>query len=341
MRRYLKLRIPKASQGRTQDVHLNHRGEVVYPETHTSLACGFNFLESVNLKIYPLETAKPRQTVLGYLDFNSSSLLHTKALLRFLPISVVFLLVNPLHSCSISTTPIFVFPTFVDFHPLPRTSSPSPEVNLRRVKMFHRTGTSHLLSLLSFWTAFVAVFSSPSPSGSDVGEVSQYYGRSDPTIAEQASKIAKRSVAVDITLFILYEAYPEYEHWAVQVGDAYLQASLPWEEWQHVNIHQDHLRISRGNEKAQFSPPPRKIKLGKAKFKDEEKKDEVIADILKWQMPVPVGQVGGNCMDFIKLVLHDFVEKGYSREKVMTKFMEEYNTRYDTVVRNVITHESK
>lgn len=299
----------------------------------------------------------------------------------FLPISVVFLLVNPLHSCSISTTrtsyrvswriksqltlyaiplvAIFVFPTFVDFHPLPRTSSPSPEVNLRRVKMFHRTGTSHLLSLLSFWTAFVAVFSSPSPSGSDVGEVSQYYGRSDPTIAEQASKsrfypfehllklilfaslVAKRSVAVDITLFILYEAYPEYEHWAVQVGDAYLQASLPWEEWQHVNIHQDHLRISRGNEKAQFSPPPRKIKLGKAKFKDEEKKDEVIADILKWQMPVPVGQVGGNCMDFIKLVLHDFVEKGYSREKVMTKFMEEYNTRYDTVVRNVITHESK
>ncbi|KAF8827457.1 hypothetical protein F5879DRAFT_451699 [Lentinula edodes] len=203
--------------------------------------------------------------------------------------------------------------------------------------MFYRTGTSQLLSLLSLWTAFLAVFSSPLPSGSSVG-VTQYYGRSDPTIAEQASKIAKRSVRsvkVDITLFILYEAHPEYEHWAVQVGGAYLQASLPWEEWQHVNIHQDHLRISKGAV-PMFSPPPRKIELGKAKFKDEKKRDKVIADILKWEMPAPVGQVGGNCMDFIWSVLQFFVEKGYSHDDVMTKFMEEYNARYHTVVQNVI-----
>ncbi|KAJ3849502.1 hypothetical protein EV368DRAFT_85482 [Lentinula lateritia] len=203
--------------------------------------------------------------------------------------------------------------------------------------MFHRTGISQLLSLLCLWTAFpfLAVFSSPLPSGSGVG-VSQSYGRSDPTTAERPSTITKRSVTVDITLFILYEAYPEYEHWAVQVGDAYLQASLPWEEWQHVDIHQDHLRISRGNEKAQFSPPPRRIELGKAQFKDEKQKKDVIKHILKWHMPVPVDQVGGNCMDFIRMVLQDLVEKDYSHDEVMTKFMEEYNTRYDTVVQNVI-----
>ncbi|KAJ3914466.1 hypothetical protein F5877DRAFT_82770 [Lentinula edodes] len=206
--------------------------------------------------------------------------------------------------------------------------------------MFHRTGTSQLLSLLSLWTAFLAVFSSPLPSGSSVG-ATQYYGRSDPMIVEQASKIAKRSIKVDITLFIIFEAYPKYEHWAVQVGDAYLQASLPWEEWQNVNIQQDHLRISSGNEKAQFSPPPRKIELGEAKFKDKKTRNEVIADILKWQMPVPVGQVGGNCMDFIWSVLQFFVTKGYSHDEVMTKFMEEYDARYHTVVENVITSKSK
>ncbi|KAJ4491635.1 hypothetical protein C8J55DRAFT_504723 [Lentinula edodes] len=202
--------------------------------------------------------------------------------------------------------------------------------------MFHRTGISQLLSLLSLWTAFLAVFSSPLPSGSSSVGVTQYYGRSDPMIVEQASKIAKRSIKVDITLFIIFEAYPKYEHWAVQVGDAYLEASLPWEEWQHVNIHQDHLRISKGNEKAQFSPPPRKIKLGKAKFNDEKKRDKVIADILKWKMSFPVGQKGGNCMDFVLLVLQFFVENGYSNDGVMTKFMEEYGARYDTVVKNVI-----
>ncbi|KAJ3992389.1 hypothetical protein F5050DRAFT_1715320 [Lentinula boryana] len=152
------------------------------------------------------------------------------------------------------------------------------------------------------------------------------------------SYLTKRSVNEDITLYILFEAYPEYEHWAVRIGDAYLQAAASYEEWTSaLDKSTLHLPIWRGNEKAQFSPAPRMVKLGTAKFKNDQEKEAIINGILDWKhMSMPVTEPGGNCMDFIRYVLEDLSRQKHAKKSVLQKFMEEYQAKYTGVVEAVV-----
>ncbi|KAJ3795282.1 hypothetical protein GGU11DRAFT_241353 [Lentinula aff. detonsa] len=203
--------------------------------------------------------------------------------------------------------------------------------------MFSRTTLLHFFVSLALRASFLVVFASPLPSGDSI-EVSQNYGCANSTLAGQTPGIAKRSVDEDITLYILFEAYPEYEHWAVRIGDAYLQAAASYEEWTSaVDKSTLHLPIWRGNEKAQFSPAPRMVKLGTAKFKNDQEKEAIINGILDWKhMTMPVTEPGGNCMDFIRYVLEDLSRQKHAKKSVLQKFMEEYQAKYTGVVEAVV-----
>ncbi|KAJ3733289.1 hypothetical protein DFJ43DRAFT_222883 [Lentinula guzmanii] len=203
--------------------------------------------------------------------------------------------------------------------------------------MFSRTSILHFFVSFALWASFLVVFASPLPSGDSI-EVSQNYGCANSTVAGQTPGIAKRSVKEDITLYILFEAYPEYEHWAVRVGNAYLQAAASYEEWTSAMDKSTlHLPIWKGNENAQFSPAPRMVKLGTAKFKNDQEEEAIINGILDWKhMSVPVTEPGGNCMDFVRYVLEDLVIKKHAEKRVLEKFMGEYQAKYTQVVEAVV-----
>ncbi|KAJ3747030.1 hypothetical protein DFH05DRAFT_1555213 [Lentinula detonsa] len=174
--------------------------------------------------------------------------------------------------------------------------------------MFSRTTLLHFFVSLALRASFLVVFASPLPSGNSI-EVSQNY---------RCANIAKHSVNEDITLYILFEAYPEYEYWA---------AAASYEEWTSaVDKSTLYLPIWRGNEKAQFSPAPRMVKLGTAKFKNDQEKEAIINGILDWKhMTMPVTEPD-TC----------YSRQKHAKKSVLQKFMIEYQAKYTGVVGAVV-----
>ncbi|KAJ4481931.1 hypothetical protein J3R30DRAFT_2102243 [Lentinula aciculospora] len=225
--------------------------------------------------------------------------------------------------------------------------------------MFPKNSASRFLVLLCLWTTLLAIVAShlhiaknkSVDSNTIASETSGDYGYVGHTVASRAENPKEREV-VKLVLAIMSEG-TKSEHWVLIIDSIFLHALIS------ADVDQNHLSVQEGEEEwdpALFYPTPREIPLGTASFKDEEEKWDVIdnmlykKDTLKLavpttkhaqdshvilQLPEPISKKGGNCMDYILLMLEYFEQHGYTSVDVMNKFRVEFKARYHDAAKSI------
>ncbi|KAJ3888736.1 hypothetical protein GG344DRAFT_79487 [Lentinula edodes] len=161
---------------------------------------------------------------------------------------------------------------------------------------------------------------------------------------------ARHGFEVELILGIIGEG-TKSEHWVLVFGETYIHAIVD------PSVDPGHLSVQGGLESwnpHDFHPVAKEIHLGNAVFRDEHEQWEVIKNMLYTkdplklvvprlaegttqvlQMPIPVKEKGGNCMDFLKRAV-EYMAEGHGLDgnaEAKRKFLEAFNARYHDVAK--------
>ncbi|KAJ3820732.1 hypothetical protein F5880DRAFT_920567 [Lentinula raphanica] len=165
---------------------------------------------------------------------------------------------------------------------------------------------------------------------------------------------AQQEYEIDVKFVIMGEG-KKGEHWMLVLGNIFVHAA--------ISIHVDKSHLSVQEETWDPNYPPRdhkEIHLGEGRFEDANEFDEVIDNMLYetqtlglvfphsptvkpesgeifLQLPKPIREKGGNCMDLIRLVIEYLDRHGhFVGVEVKEKFEEEYRRRYHAVAKKTL-----
>ncbi|KAJ4484523.1 hypothetical protein C8R41DRAFT_868525 [Lentinula lateritia] len=221
--------------------------------------------------------------------------------------------------------------------------SPNPSTHHRKLLHCPRMifTTSRLFALFCLWTSFFAVGALPAHSherrtGSGVG-TSHTSGTKAPSTDTKSG-----DEKVPVQLWVNHEGQSD-EHWVLVIDKVYgFHAIAPEEK----PAKPGQLQFKSGlDPQAKLKPqqlayrPEKADKLMNldcdATFKDQADMTKVFGELVtKIDMSKPADEVGGNCMDYVKMAL-EFLQKGDYITSVPKIFTTYYNKNYDAVRKEV------
>ncbi|KAJ3871023.1 hypothetical protein F5051DRAFT_434185 [Lentinula edodes] len=132
-------------------------------------------------------------------------------------------------------------------------------------------------------------------------------------------------VQVDLQVIITYQDTPA-EHAYLAIGDAVIHANVPKRQLvtsDTILIPQKDftLRVQTNTKSS-----PKTTSIGKASFVSREDREKVINEMLDVKMPT-FGQKG-TCVDYIRIVLQEFRDRGIIVDSVLESYEPIYKERY-------------
>ncbi|KAJ3728228.1 hypothetical protein C8R42DRAFT_706735, partial [Lentinula raphanica] len=198
------------------------------------------------------------------------------------------------------------------------------------------------------WIALMQALASPLPPADNPAE---HHGQAPD---QPDSTGVQQDYVVDVILVIMGER-KRYEHWMLALGPIYVHALVS------EYVDNNHMSVQKGVWKpSEFYVAPREIHLGKGRFKNKVELWNVVDDMLQTprtlnlavpssprlrleesrtilQLPKPVMEKGGNCMDFLKLATEYLDSQGhFVTGEVKQNFQKEFHNRYRAVAKETL-----
>ncbi|KAJ3892832.1 hypothetical protein GG344DRAFT_75599 [Lentinula edodes] len=182
--------------------------------------------------------------------------------------------------------------------------------------MLPRITTQSFFALLCLWVVALAVLASPLPAR----------GSAETAPAPiRAEHILSSTVQADLRVILIYQDDPK-EHAFLAIDNTAVHAcvskiQLMTSDTILIPQKTSTLRIQETTEGT-----IRTIPIGKASFVSKEDREKVINEMINVKMP-PFNQKG-TCVDYIRIVLQNFKDRGIIVDSVLESYEKIYQERY-------------